>query len=476
MKTLHFYADNSATTKQARPVSITILSKGDSKFSHDDENDQHIKMKNFVLYALGANQYALNIGLLGDGQKSLVARLQDAGAFLAANRENYSLDNIFINFDASIPAEIENIRWVLYGFKLGSYHYKYTASFELANQTGELVAGDPIFASTTKWANDFATGVIYSKELLNKPANIIYPETFVKAVKSLPFEKTIITVIDENELKNQGFGGLVGVSQGSSHPAQLLILDYHPQNPVKTIVFVGKGVTFDNALMKKNKDIHNVKYELGGAASVVGALSIIEKQKVPVRVIGLCGLVENIDSELSIRPGDVLKMLNQKSVEIISTDAEGRMVIADMLTYAQSQYNPDYLLDITTLTANSEIALGNGYSALMSNNQELVDYIEKAASLTAEPVWSMPMGGWYDDELASEFADLKQTSIDGLGSPSIAASFLEKFIEPEQKWAHIDITSFQGLMSHRPLYSTGGATAFGVLLMVKLSKLIANQI
>lgn len=478
MKTLHFYADNTTTSKQAKPVSITIFATEEKQVPGEVAEQGLQKLKPFVLYALGSSQYALNIGKIESGQSGLVAKLQDAGTVIANNRESYGLHNIFINFDPSIPAIIENIRWVLLGFRLGSYEYHHSPECYLNNNTPELVSGDPIFNSTTDWANNFATGVVHARELLNKPANIIYPESFVEAVKALDFSRTKISVLDQNELSKLGFGGMVGVAQGSSHQAQLLIMDYAPENYEKTLVLVGKGVTFDSGgiSIKGAKNMSTMKFDMGGAAAVVGALEIIEQQNVPVRVIGICGLVENMPSDHAQRPGDVVTMLNQKSVEIISTDAEGRMVLADVLTYAQNTYKPDYLLDIATLTGGAGIALGKEYSALMSNNDEFVKYIERAAELTAEPVWRMPIGGWYRGVLKSEYADYRHGSEDPHGSPCVAATFLSEFINPDQAWAHLDIAAFEDSMPHRKLYSNGGASAYGALLLVKLSKLIGNQI
>ncbi len=217
-----------------------------------------------------------------------------------------------------------------------------------------------------------------------------------------------------------------------------------------------------------------MKFDMGGAAAVVGAIHAISESHMPVRVIGLCGLVENMPSGDALRPGDVVTMLSGKSVEIISTDAEGRMVLADVLHYAQQTYQPGYLIDIATLTGGAGIALGKGYSALMGTDNGFNKLARKAGLNCGEPVWPMPIGGWFENALESDYADLQHGSEDPHGSPCVAATFLNHFVQDDQKWIHIDTAAMSHNMPHRRIYSKG-ATGYGALLLTEICQSIIDS-
>ncbi|MNZ82956.1 Cytosol aminopeptidase [compost metagenome] len=255
----------------------------------------------------------------------------------------------------------------------------------------------------------------------------------------------------------------------------MLILDHHPANARHTLALVGKGVTFDSGgiSIKGAARMSTMKFDMGGAAAVVGAMRIIDALQLPIRVIGLCGLVENMPSSRAQRPGDVVTMHNGKSVEIISTDAEGRMVLADVISYAQQRFQPDYLLDIATLTGGAGVALGKEYAAMMGNDEAFLAQVTQAGQVSAEPVWPMPHGGWYRGVLKSEFADYRHGGEDPHGSPCVAATFISEFVQPGQRWAHLDIAAMSTDMPHRKLYANG-ASSFGVLLLARLSSLLAE--
>lgn len=417
-------------------------------------------------------------GLISLGIYS-VADLQDIGYLIATTFKTATELTLSISDDIALLFSCEEwAKWLSFGLALSTYRYQHTnhaqlastiASFSLINDSESVVAA-------FNQGQSLAYSQLISRELMNKPGNIIYPETFVDAVEDLAIDGVNLTYLSGEEMLEQGFGGLMSIAQGSDREARLLCLDYSPENAQSTIVLVGKGVTFDSGgiSIKQPRYMSTMKVDMGGAAAVVGALNAIATQQLPVRVIGLCGLVENMPSGKAIKPGDVVTMLSKTSVEIITTDAEGRMVLADVLRYAQDTYKPDYLIDIATLTGATGIALGKEYASLMGNDDGLIATAKKAGSACAEAVWQMPTGGLYESSLKSDFADLRHGSEEPDGSACVAATFLAHFVDQKQKWIHIDSASMSLGMDHRHIHHHA-ASGFGVLLLSEICQSIAQQ-
>ena len=412
-------------------------------------------------------------------QAITVADIQDIGYLIATTFVNAS--TLQLSIDDNIAAQYSHqhwFKWLSFGLALSSYNYHHSdspllqpivANFSLLNATNE----DNCAFENGK---TLAYSQLIARELMNKPGNVIYPQSFVEAVEALAINNIELSYLDEAMMLEQGFGGLMSIAQGSDREARLLCLDYHPQHPQFTVALVGKGVTFDSGgiSIKQPRYMSTMKVDMGGAAAVVGALNAIAQLQLPIRVIGLCGLVENMPSGKAIKPGDVVTMLNKTSVEIISTDAEGRMVLADVLHYAQQHYQPDYLVDIATLTGGTGIALGKAYASLMGNNDNLIADAQIAGQACSEPLWPMPTGGMFTTALESDFADLRHGSEEPDGSPCVAATFLSHFIEPNQKWIHIDSAAMSLGMNHRKIYSKA-TTGYGTLLLTELCQQLIVQ-
>jgi len=467
MKTLHISTDHSQQAVQQIHIFATA-----AKSLPQALRDQSLQQASaLTLYPLAGNQFALNLG-----ENPGVATWQDAGAVIAAARDTYGLSHLQLHIDDALADDSAAAGWLLYGLRLGCYRYLHSDSVTLTNPTPELSSNDTATQALCDWANVRARGVVAGRELMNKPANVLYPESFVSAVRALPFKHLSIEVLGVPEMTELGFGGLLGVGQGSARESQVLIMDHHPVNASYTVTLVGKGVTFDTGgiSIKGASRMSTMKFDMGGAAAVVAAMQIIDELQLPIRVIGLCGLTENMPSSTAQRPGDVVTMFNKKSVEIISTDAEGRMVLADVISYTQQRYKPDYLLDIATLTGGAGVALGKEYAALMGNDAAFLQQVTQAGQSSAEPVWQMPHGGWYKGVLKSEFADYRHGGEDPHGSPCVAATFIGEFVEPGQKWAHLDIAAMSIDMPHRKLYAHG-ASSFGALLLTELCSLLAES-
>ncbi|MDD1784175.1 leucyl aminopeptidase family protein [Enterovibrio sp. ZSDZ35] len=409
-----------------------------------------------------------------------VADLQDIGFLLASTFKRAQTLEVHIEDDVYAQhAPTVWVKWLSLGMALSSYDYKHRDSFHLEPNINafEFKSDDEALSAAFFEGQVLAQSQLIARELVNKPGNVIYPESFVSAVEELPMEGTALSFLTESEMREQGFGGLVGISQGSDRDGRMLCLDYHPEGAQTTIALVGKGVTFDTGgiSIKGQHRMSTMKVDMGGAAAVVGALNAIAQLQLPVRVIGLCGLVENMPSGCAIKPGDVVTMLSGKSVEIISTDAEGRMVLADVLHYAQQTYQPDYLIDIATLTGATGVSLGKAFASLMGNSDELKTLAKAAGNSCSELLWEMPIAtDLYEASLKSDFAEVRHGAEDGDGSASVAATFLNHFVSPEQKWIHIDSAAMSLGMTHRKIYPKA-ASGYGTFLLTSLCQHIANK-
>ncbi|HWJ58311.1 MAG TPA: leucyl aminopeptidase [Sphingomicrobium sp.] len=309
-------------------------------------------------------------------------------------------------------------------------------------------------------------GVSLTRELVTEPANIIYPESFVERVTaSLKGSGVEIEVLDRPAMEKLGMGALLGVAQGSIREARLLILKWNGGGDEKPAAFVGKGVTFDTGgiSIKPAQGMEAMKWDMGGAGAVVGAMKALALRKAKANVVGICGLVENMPSGTAQRPGDVVTTMSGQTVEVINTDAEGRLVLADAITYVQRNFQPSAIVDLATLTGAILISLGHEYAGLFANNDELAAKLTAAGKVSGDELWRMPMGEPFDRLIDSPIADMKNVGPREGGSIT-AAQFIQRFVENGSKWAHIDMAgrawSDKATSTHDK-----GATGFGVRLL-----------
>ncbi|MCD9498263.1 M17 family metallopeptidase [Photobacterium carnosum] len=451
-------------------------------FSREHQCDQLTRTLHLTLgehSTLTVNQDVNNFNAEISKRVIAVADIQDIGYLIATTFTQATTLQLCI--DADIAARFERqqwLKWLSFGLALSNYHYRHSNSPLLTPTLADFTLLNADASDNTAFENGkiLAHSQLIARELTNKPGNILYPQSFVEAVEALAINNIELSYLDDAMMLEQGFGGLMSIAQGSDREARLLCLDYHPQDPKFTVALVGKGVTFDSGgiSIKQPRYMSTMKVDMGGAAAVVGALNAIAQLQLPIRVIGLCGLVENMPSGKAIKPGDVVTMLNKTNVEIITTDAEGRMVLADVLHYAQQHYQPDYLVDIATLTGGTGIALGKAYASLMGNDNNLIANAQTAGQACSEPLWPMPTGGMFATALESDFADLRHGSEEPDGSPCVAATFLEHFIQPDQKWIHIDSAAMSLGMNHRKIYPKA-TTGYGTLLLTELCQQLILQ-
>ena len=317
-----------------------------------------------------------------------------------------------------------------------------------------------------------ARAVCLARDLANEPANIVTPATLAnEAVKMAKQNGIKYKILEIKDMKRLGMGALLGVAKGSDEPAKFIILEYNnifkiqdTRYKVPTIVLVGKGITFDSGgiSIKPSQSMDEMKYDMAGGATVIGAMQAAAQLKLPINLIGLIPSTENLPSGTAQRPGDIVRAMNGKTIEVLNTDAEGRMILADALVYAK-KYNPDAVIDFATLTGAIVVAIGEHASGLFSNNENLEKNLKKAGEATGERVWPMPMYDEYFEQIKGDLADIR--NIGGKeGGPSTAAKFLEQFVS--FPWAHLDIAGTAWTTKSKP-YRPKGATGVGVRLIME---------
>ncbi|NJM51643.1 MAG: leucyl aminopeptidase [Sphingomonadales bacterium] len=312
-----------------------------------------------------------------------------------------------------------------------------------------------------------AKGVEFTKELVSEPANIIYPESFVERCQHLTELGVKIRVLDEAEMTTLGMGALLGVGQGSRRESRLLVMEWDGSGGAqeRPVCFVGKGVTFDTGgiSIKPAAGMEDMKWDMGGAGAVAGTMKALAGRKAKAHVVGICGLVENMPDGNAQRPGDVVTSMSGQTIEVINTDAEGRLVLCDALHWAQENYNPEYVIDLATLTGAIIISLAHEYAGMFSNSDDLCAKLNDAAGKTGDALWRMPIGPVYDKMINSDIADMKNVGPRGGGSIT-AAQFLHRFIKDGVKWAHLDIAGTVWTDKPGDTWNKG-ASGFGVKLL-----------
>jgi leucyl aminopeptidase len=323
----------------------------------------------------------------------------------------------------------------------------------------------------------FSEGTMVARELVNEPASEMTPIKLVEAAKSVAEaspDHVSIKLMNRAKLKNMGAGGLLAVAQGSDEEPYMIHLTYKPKGKAKSrIAFIGKGLTFDSGglSLKPSQGMEDMKIDMAGAAAVIGAFSVLSEMKPDVEVHGIIGACENMPSGRAVKPGDIVTTMNGKTVEILNTDAEGRVTMADTLHYG-AQLEPDFMVDLATLTGACMVALGQEVAGLMSNSDGLAESLLKASDSSGELIWRLPLTEEYEESMKSPVADLKNISGTRYGGAITAGLFLKQFVG-ETAWAHIDIAGPSWAEKDTVPYQPRGATGFGVRTMLSF---IQNQL
>jgi leucyl aminopeptidase len=360
----------------------------------------------------------------------------------------------------------------LYGARLGSYYFgKYFTTKkpeELPTVTHVTIVGDKANAEKHHTHLDaLAEGILFTRNIVSEPANIIHPESLAALCVESAKLGLSVEVLGEEKMKKLGMGALLGVGQGSIRESQLVVLRWNGAKDKKAapVAFVGKGVTFDTGgiSIKPSGGMEEMKWDMGGAATVIGLLRTLAARKAKVNAVGVVGLVENMPDGNAQRPGDVVTSYSGQTIEVLNTDAEGRLVLADALWYTQEQFKPKFMVDLATLTGAIIVSLGSKYAGLFASDDKLADRILALGAETGDETWRLPMDAYYDKQINSDIADMQNIGADREAGSITAAQFLKRFTNGVP-WVHLDIA---GTAWRKKPTATcpKGATGYGVRLL-----------
>lgn len=410
---------------------------------------------------------------LGDKQKLDAAAIENLGGKLFPYLASCKGDHV-----ALAGEDIEMAGHFLLGLTLRSYHFdRYKTKkdddglsvrrVEFCGYDHEIVreeydALDPVIA-----------GVVLARDLVNEAPNVLYPESYATLIadelKPLGVE---VDILDEKKMKKLGMGAIMAVGQGSVHQPRMVIMRWKGGDvgkSAKPVALVGKGVTFDTGgiSIKPSAGMDEMKMDMGGSAAVVGTMKALALRKAPAYVVGIVGLAENMPSGASYRPGDIITSYAGKTIEVLNTDAEGRLVLADALAYVQEQYDPATIVDLATLTGAMMVALGHEYCGTFTNDDALWGELDSAAASANEKIWRMPLAESWSKEMVSAVADLRNIGKSRYGGACTAAEFLHHFIDEGRKWAHMDVAGTAWIKAPLPITPKFG-TGFGVRTLDQL--------
>jgi leucyl aminopeptidase len=354
---------------------------------------------------------------------------------------------------------------VLRSYRFDKYRTKDNTPPKLAYITLNL---DEVDAAKSEYDKIYPVtcGVYYARDLASEPANILNPETYAERLVELENFGLNINILDEKQMTKLGMHALLGVGRGSDIESRLVVLEWKGgQSSDRPVAFVGKGVTFDTGgiSIKPAAGMDDMKWDMAGSATVVGTMISLAKRKAKVNAIGVIALAENMPSGRAQRPGDVVTSMSGQTIEVLNTDAEGRLVLCDALWYCHTNYNPECIIDLATLTGAIIISLGSEYSGIFSNNDGLSKKLVDASNKVGEKLWPLPLHDNYDKSLNCDISDMKNISGDRSAGSIVAAQFLKRFVK-DYPWAHLDIAGTAWSKKNMALCPKG-ATAFGVRLL-----------
>ena len=360
----------------------------------------------------------------------------------------------------------------LHGLKLKSYEFKkYKTKKDIKVISINVIGNKEKFLSKDLIKfKALEEGTFFARDLVSEPGNILHPDEYVIRINLLKKDGLKITIYDKKKLKKLGMNALLGVGMGSIRGSYLVTMEWNgDKNSSKPLAFVGKGVTFDTGgySLKPARFMEDMTYDMAGSAAVVGLMKTLALRKARVNAIGVVGLVENMVSGIAQRPGDIVKSYSGKTIEVLNTDAEGRLVLADALSFTERKFKPKFIVDLATLTGAIIVCLGSEYAGLFSNDDKLSKQILDAGKKVEEKLWRMPLHKNYDKLMDSKNADVQNINYVGGAGSTTAAQFLQRFILNKTPWAHLDIAGM-AFSKYGGALNSGGATGFGVRLLNQL--------
>ncbi|MGE4313600.1 MAG: leucyl aminopeptidase [Pseudobdellovibrionaceae bacterium] len=414
----------------------------------------------------------------GKADKLTAETLETLGGKLSSPVGAMNIASVYLDL-TGLPAKVSADDIAVHlttGLQLGSYSFtRYKTKKDETQKLEEIVlilAKSDKAEARLKRMEATTAATFVARDLVNMPPNYLLPDQYAHIIydqlKPLGVD---VTILDEKKMGTLGMGALLAVGQGSSNPPRLVVMEYNGKPKKgkndKPLAFVGKGVTFDTGgiSIKPAAGMEDMKLDMGGSAAVVGLMQALATRKAPVHVVGVVGLVENMPDGNSYRPADVLTSYSGKTIEVLNTDAEGRLVLADALTYVQKHYDPELIVDLATLTGAMMVALGYEYCGTFSNDDALWAKLDKGSQLSHEKLWRMPLCEAYTRQMDSPIADLKNLGTQSrYAGACTAAAFLEAFIDEGRPWAHMDVAGTAWIGASKPTAPKGG-TGFGVRVL-----------
>jgi leucyl aminopeptidase len=386
---------------------------------------------------------------------------------------NYDKKNdYFVNLD-TINSKIKNFAgYFLHGLKLKSYEFNIYKSKKDKKLISVNIVGNnnKIFSQNQLRFKALEEGTFFARDLVSEPGNILHPDEYAKRINSLKKIGLKINIYDDKKLKKLQMNALLGVGQGSIRGSYLVTMEWNGlKKKSKPLAFVGKGVCFDTGgiSLKPAKFMEDMTYDMAGSATVVGLMKNLALRKAKINAVGVVGLVENMPGGNAQRPGDIVKSYSGKTIEILNTDAEGRLVLADALTFTEKKFKPKFIVDLATLTGAIIVSLGSEYAGLFSNDDKLSKQLLDSGKKVDEKLWRMPLHKNFDKLIDSKNADMQNINYVGGAGSTTAAQFLQRFILNKTPWAHLDIAGM-AFSKYGGALNSGGATGFGVRLLNQL--------
>ncbi len=448
----------------------TFLSKKEAAYVEKILKNRKENKEKIISFNINEKTNLILISLKKDLKESDIENL-------GAEFYNFIKKNLFN--DISIITEsiqrksIENfVGHFIHGFKLKSYEFNIYKSKKVKNNIIINLIGkqSDLFLKNKLKFKALEEGTFFTRDLVSEPGNILHPDEYAKRLMKLRKYGLKVTVYDQKKLKKLGCNALLGVGQGSIRGSYLVTIEWNgSKSKSKPLAFVGKGVCFDTGgySLKPARFMEDMTYDMAGSAAVVGLMKTLALRKAKINAVGTVGLVENMVSGNAQRPGDIVKSYSGKTIEVLNTDAEGRLVLADALTFTEKKFNPKFMIDLATLTGAIIVSLGSEYAGLFSNNDELSKQLLEAGKRVDEKLWRMPLHKNYDKLMDSKNADMQNINYVGGAGSTTAAQFLQRFIINKTPWAHLDIAGM-AFSKYGGALNPSGATGYGVRLLNQL--------
>ena len=489
MLNISFAAAASKTASKA-PSAIAILVADDGKIPAGSGLGA---AEAYVAHAIAASQFKgkkgdtlllvnpqkspshIIVASIGEAKKATSLTFEEAGGAITAAALGAKLAQVEIH--AALPKSValdaaDAATHLAFGVQLRGYHFDKYRTKQKPEDKPTLKSVTLVVASADKAKKRYfplagiAESVAFARDLVTEPSNILYPVSYAAEIKKLEKLGIKVEVLGEAAMKKLGMGSLLGVGQGSVRESQLVVMQYYGgKKGAKPVALIGKGVTFDTGgiSIKPANGMEDMKYDMGGSATVVGTMRALAARGAKVNVVGVVGLVENMPDGNAQRPGDVVTSMSGQTIEVLNTDAEGRLVLADALWYTQDRFKPQCMLDLATLTGAIVVALGSHKAGMFSNSDSMCEALLKSAERTGEKVWRLPMGPEYDEMINCDIADMKNISDGREAGSTTAAQFLQRFVN-DVPWVHLDIAGVAWAKKATHL-TPKGAVGWGIRLL-----------